>query len=99
MKTAVATALTPVVLLLSGCSPSEVINTRGDTKCKEFVTQNEKKQTDEVAAMITDKQLQDRNGADPTPAEISSTRSLVVTYCHTTGNADPDSKINEAPHA
>jgi hypothetical protein len=28
-----------------------------------------------------------------------STRSLVVTYCQTIGKADPDSKINEAPHA
>lgn len=94
-----ATVLTTVVLVLSGCSPSEVINTGGDTKCKEFVTQNEKKQTDEVAKMITDMQLQDRNGADPTSAEISSTRLSVVTYCQTIGKADPDSKINEAPHA
>jgi hypothetical protein len=30
--------------------------------------------------------------------EISSTRSLAVTYYQTVGKADPDSKISEAPH-
>ena len=30
---------------MSGCSASEIVNTGGDTKCKDFLTQDEKKQT------------------------------------------------------
>ena len=78
-------------LLFSACSPSQVINTGGDTKCKDFTTQDEKKQNDEVSKM-----LKDKSGADPTSVEISATRLSAATYCQTVGK--PDSKISEAPH-
>ena len=48
------------VLLFSGCSASEVINTGGDTKCKDFTAQDEKKQNDEISGM-----LKDKRGAEP----------------------------------
>ena len=38
-------------LLFSGCSASDVINTGGDTKCKDFTAQDEKKQNDEISKM------------------------------------------------
>ncbi len=79
------------VMLFSGCSASQVINTGGDTKCKDFTTQDEKKQNDEVSKM-----LKDKSGADPTNLEISATRLSAMTYCQTVGK--PDSKISEAPH-
>ncbi|CAM4471018.1 hypothetical protein MB901379_02700 [Mycobacterium basiliense] len=79
------------MLLLSGCSASEVVNTGGDTKCKDFVTQDEKKQSEEVSKM-----LKDKSGAEPTNMEISATRLSATTYCQTLGK--PDSKISEAPH-
>ena len=94
MKATVRIAIVLAALLFSGCSVSQVINTGGDTKCKDFITQDEKKQTDEVSKM-----LKDRSGADPTPAQIDTTRSSAVTYCQTVGKPDPDSKISEAPHA
>ena len=78
-------------LLFSGCSASQVINTGGDTKCKDFKTQDEKKQNDEISKM-----LKDKSGADPNNLEISTTRASVTLYCQTMGK--PDSKISEAPH-
>jgi acid stress chaperone HdeA len=79
------------MLLFSGCSASEIVNTGGDTKCKDFTTQDEKKQNDEVSKM-----LKDKSGADPSSIEISATKLSVMTYCQTLGK--PDSKISEAPH-
>ena len=79
------------VLLFSGCSASEVINTGGDTKCKDFTAQDEKKQNDEISKM-----LKDKSGAEPNNLEISATRLSALTYCQTVGKED--SKISEAPH-
>lgn len=91
MKYIAATAIAISVLLSSACSASQVINTGGDTKCKDFTTQDEKKQNDEVSKM-----LKDKSGTDPTNVEISATRLSAVTYCQTLGK--PDTKISEAPH-
>ncbi|BBX64338.1 hypothetical protein MSAS_35120 [Mycobacterium saskatchewanense] len=88
-KTSLAAAFAAIAL--SACSPSQVINTGGDTKCKDFTTQDEKKQNDEVSKM-----LKDKSGTDPTNIEISATRLSATTYCQTVGK--PDSKISEAPH-
>jgi acid stress chaperone HdeA len=79
------------MLLFSGCAASEVVNTGGDTKCKDFNTQDEKKQNDEISKM-----LKDKSGAEPNGAEISTTRLSALIYCQTFGNQD--SKISEAPH-
>ena len=91
MKYIAAAAIAISVLLFSACSASQIINTGGDTKCKDFTSQDEKKQNDEVSKM-----LKDKNGTDPTNVEISATRLSVMTYCQTLGK--PDSKISEAPH-
>lgn len=91
MKAITPAAIAIAVLLFSGCSASNVINTGGDTKCKDFVTQDEKKQGEEVGKM-----LKDKSGADPTNLEISATRLSATTYCQTIGK--PDTKISEAPH-
>lgn len=79
------------MLLFSGCSASEVINTGGDTKCKDFVAQDEKKQDEEISKM-----LKDKSGADPSNLEISATRVSASAFCQTLGT--PESKISEAPH-
>ncbi|WP_024440341.1 MULTISPECIES: hypothetical protein [unclassified Mycobacterium] len=91
MKSIAFAALALGVLISSGCSASQVINTGGDTKCKDFVEQDEKKQDDEISKM-----LKDKSGADPSNLEISATRLSVSTYCKTLGK--PESKISEAPH-
>ncbi|ETA98546.1 hypothetical protein P863_24100 [Mycobacterium avium subsp. silvaticum ATCC 49884] len=91
MKYIAAAAIALSVLLSSACSASQVINTGGDTKCKDFTTQDEKKQNDEVSKM-----LKDKSGTDPSNVEISATRLSAMTYCQTVGK--PDTKISEAPH-
>ena len=91
MKYVAATTIAISVLLSSACSASQIINTGGDTKCKDFTTQDEKKQNDEVSKM-----LKDKNSTDPSNAEISATRLSALTYCQTLGK--PDTKISEAPH-
>lgn len=95
MKSTTTSALTIVVaaagILFSGCSASQVINTGGDTKCKDFTTQDEKKQNDEISKM-----LKDKSGTEPTNLQITATRLSAQTYCQTLGK--PDSKISEAPH-
>jgi acid stress chaperone HdeA len=91
MKQGAAAMAAIAVLLSSACSASQIINTGGDTKCKDFTTQDEKKQNDEVSKM-----LKDKSGADPSNLEISATRLSAMTYCQTLGK--PDTKISEAPH-
>jgi acid stress chaperone HdeA len=91
MKHIAAAAIAGAALLSSACSASQIINTGGDTKCKDFTTQDEKKQNDEVSKM-----LKDKSGADPSNIEITATRLSAATYCQTVGK--PDTKISEAPH-
>ena len=91
MKQIAAATIAIAVLLSSACSASQIINTGGDTKCKDFTTQDEKKQSDEVSKM-----LKDKSGTDPTNVEITATRFSVLTYCQTLGK--PDTKISDAPH-
>ncbi|MFZ0902375.1 MAG: hypothetical protein WAN71_00515 [Mycobacterium sp.] len=91
MKRTGAAAIAIAAVLLSGCSASQIINTGGDTKCKDFTSQDEKKQDSEVSKM-----LKDKSGADPSNLEITATRLSAATYCQTLGK--PDTKISEAPH-
>ncbi|GJO54101.1 hypothetical protein MSS2_01458 [Mycobacterium marinum] len=91
MRLIVPTTVATAALLFTGCSASEIVNTGGDTKCKDFTTQDEKKQSEEVSKM-----LKDKSGKDPTNLEISATRLSAMTYCQTLGK--PDTKISEAPH-
>jgi acid stress chaperone HdeA len=91
MKRTVATATAIAALLLSSCSASQILNTGGDTKCKDFTTQDEKKQDQEISKM-----LKDKSGAEPSNLEITATRVSAAAYCQTIGK--PDSKISEAPH-
>ena len=99
MKAVASAAMLTAMLLFSGCSVSQMINTGGNTKCKDFVTQDEKHQTDEVSKMLKDSGAKDKTGATPTTADIQTVRSATVTYCQTVGKPDPDSKIAEAPHS
>ena len=88
----IALATIPVAaVLFSGCSASAVINTGGDTKCKDFAAQDDKKQNDEISKM-----LKDKSGTDPNNIEVTATRLSALTYCQTVGTQD--SKISEAPH-
>jgi acid stress chaperone HdeA len=91
MKRTGAAVIAIAALLLSGCSASQIINTGGDTKCKDFKTQDEKKQDSEISAM-----LKDKSGNEPNNLEVSATRASALIYCQTIGT--PDSKISDAPH-
>jgi acid stress chaperone HdeA len=91
MKATAPVAIAIASLMFSGCSASQIINTGGDTKCKDFVSQDEKKQNEEVSKM-----LKDKSGADPATLQVTATRLSAATYCQTLGK--PDSKISEAPH-
>jgi acid stress chaperone HdeA len=91
MKLIAPATIAIAAVLFSGCSASKVINTGGDTKCKDFVTQDEKKQNDEVSKM-----LKDKSGAEPSNLEITATRLSASTYCQTAGQGD--TKISQAPH-
>jgi acid stress chaperone HdeA len=91
MKATAPVAFVIAAFLFSGCSASQIINTGGDTKCKDFTTQDEKKQNDEISKM-----LKDKSGTDPANLQITATRLSAATYCQTLGT--PDSKISEAPH-
>lgn len=84
-------AASAAAAVISGCSASEVINTGGDTKCSDFLTQDEKKQNDEVSKM-----LKDESGTDPTNLQITATKTSVTLYCQALGKED--TKISEAPH-
>ena len=91
IKQTAAAAIAVAALLSGACSVSQIVNTGGDTKCKDFTSQDEKKQSDEVSKM-----LKDKSGNQPTNLEIDATRLSAQTWCQTLGK--PDSKISEAPH-
>lgn len=78
-----------VVLAITGCS--NVINEGGDTNCKTYLSQDDRKQTDAITKM-----LKDEGKSEPAELEISTARAAVTTYCKTLGN--DDSKIKDAPH-
>jgi acid stress chaperone HdeA len=84
-------AASAAAAIMSGCSASEVVNTGGDTKCKDFLTQDEKKQNDEISKM-----LKDKSGQDPSNMEITATKTSATLYCQALGKED--TKISEAPH-
>lgn len=87
MGSLVAAGIT-AAFILSGCSS---ISGGGDTKCKDFTTQDEKDQTSAVAEM-----LKDEKGTDASNIEISATRLSAQAFCQTVGKQD--STIKEAPH-
>ena len=90
MKRSVSVLLSGLAtgLVLVGCSPAI---TGGDTKCKDFIGQDEKTQNEAVAKM-----LKDEKGSDAAQLEITGTRLAVQAFCQTVGKQD--SKIKEAPH-
>ena len=83
-------AIAIAATVVSGCSASTVINTGGDTPCKDFISTT-RKQSDEVSKM-----LKDTSGADPSQLQITATRLSATTYCQTAGHGD--TKISQAPH-
>lgn len=91
MKRSVAAAIAIAALSLSGCSASQVVNTGGSTKCKDFVTQDEQKQDSEITKM-----LKDANGSEPNNLELRASRRSALIYCQTLGT--PDNPISNAPH-
>ena len=76
--------------VLSGCS-SAVMNSGGDTTCKDFVAADEKTQNETITKMLTD---EGKN--EPANLELTGTRMAVQTYCQTVGT--PDAKISQVPH-
>ncbi|MEO6794560.1 MAG: hypothetical protein ABI253_01945 [Mycobacterium sp.] len=78
-----------LVLSVGGCS--NVINTGGDTTCKDFLTQDEAKQNDEVSKM-----LKDEGKKDPSGLELTAARTAALAYCKTLGNES--STIKQGPH-
>jgi acid stress chaperone HdeA len=83
---AVVTVFASATLFVSGCA--SVLNKGGDTTCKEFNGQDQKKQESEVAAM-----LKKKKGEEPSNLEITATRVSVEAFCKTLGK--DSSKISE----
>ncbi len=79
-----------VAISLSGCS-SGIVNQGGDTKCKDFLAQDEKTQNETISKM-----LKDEKGTEPANLELTGTRLSAQTYCQTAGTQD--TKISQAPH-
>ncbi|HNM83363.1 MAG TPA: hypothetical protein PKI77_02460 [Mycobacterium sp.] len=76
--------------VVSGCS-SSVMNSGGDTTCKDFTAAEEKTQNETITKMI-----KDEGKNEPSNLELTGRRLAVQTYCQTVGS--PDAKISQAPH-
>ncbi len=74
----------------SGCS-SSVMNSGGNTTCKDFIAADEKTQNETVTKMI-----KDEGKNEPSNLELTGRRLAVQTYCQTVGT--PDAKISSVPH-
>ena len=80
------------VVALTGCSGGGgIINQGGDTKCKDFMSFEEKKQNDAITKM-----LKDQKDKEPSNLEVTGARTAVTIYCQTLGK--DKSKISETPH-
>jgi acid stress chaperone HdeA len=84
---AVGMACLMTAMLASGCST----NQGGDTKCKDFNSQDDQKQHAAVAKM-----LKDEKGTDASELEISANLLSAQTFCKTL--AKEDSRIKESVH-
>jgi acid stress chaperone HdeA len=91
MKLIALATIATATVVIGGCSASQITNTGGDTRCKDFTAQDEKKQNEEISKM-----LKDNSGAEPNHLQITATRLSALTYCQTVGSQE--SKISEAPH-
>jgi acid stress chaperone HdeA len=91
MKLIALVTIATATVVIGGCSASQITNTGGDTRCKDFTAQDEKKQNEEI-----NKMLKDKSGAEPNHLQITATRLSALTYCQTVGSQN--SKISEAPH-
>ena len=76
--------------LMTGCSTAST-NQGGDTKCKDFISADEKTQNEAITKM-----LKDEGKNEPANLELTGTRLAVQTYCQTVGTQD--TKISQAPH-
>jgi len=76
--------------VVSGCS-STVLNSGGNTTCKDFVAADEKTQNETITKMI-----KDEGKNEPSNLELTGRRLAVQTYCQTVGT--PDAKISSVPH-
>ena len=76
--------------LMTGCSTA-FGNQGGDTKCKDFISADEKTQNEAITKM-----LKDEGKNEPANLELTGTRLAVQTYCQTVGTQD--TKISQAPH-
>ena len=76
--------------LMTGCSTA-LGNQGGDTKCKDFISADEKTQNEAITKM-----LKDEGKNEPAKLELTGTRLAVQTYCQTVGTQD--TKISQAPH-
>lgn len=78
-----------VAAVVSGCS--SVMNSGGDTTCKDFTAADEKTQNETITKMI-----KDEGKNEPSNLELTGRRLAVQTYCQTVGT--PDAKISQVPH-
>ena len=76
--------------VVSGCS-SAVMNSGGNTTCKDFIAADEKTQNETITKMI-----KDEGKNEPSNLELTGRRVAVQTYCQTVGT--PDAKISQVPH-
>lgn len=83
----VALAATAAVLVLSAavpaCSGGILGNRGGDTRCGDFLAQDEEAQRETIRAY-----LRETTGDDPVNLQIDTTRVVVIGFCRTIGRDD-----------
>ncbi|AEF40225.1 hypothetical protein [Hoyosella subflava] len=71
-----------VVALVPACSGGILGNRGGDTRCGDFLSQDEQAQRETIRAYLSE------SGEDPVNLQIDTTRVVVIGFCRTLGRDD-----------
>ena len=77
-------AATALAFGISACSQVEVLNKGGETPCNEFIAQS----ADEQRVTVTKFLKEQRNGEDPTDANVDSGIGAIDILCRVQQNAE-----------
>lgn len=77
-------AATAIALGISGCSEVEVLNKGGETPCNEYIAQSPDEQRVTVKKFLKEQ----RNGEDPTDANVDSGIDAIDLLCRVQKNAE-----------
>lgn len=77
-----AVALAALAVMVPGCSNGILGNRGGDTRCGDFLSQDEQAQRETIRAYLRE------GGEDPVNLQIDTTRVIVLGFCRTIGRDD-----------